>query len=74
MKILVKVSIPERLRDEMLLKNANYFDVPASLDGHAFMRWWKEAAADDRDDVLKIAYEKSVNVTQALREKLESES
>jgi hypothetical protein len=74
MKTLVRISIPERLRNEMMMKEANFFDVPATLDGHAFMRWWEEAPADDRDEVLKIAYEKDTNVVKALREKLESES
>lgn len=72
MKTLVKVSIPERLRHGMLMKTANYFEVPVSPDGHAFMSWWGEAPADDRDEVMKTAYEKDIGVVEALKEKLAS--
>lgn len=72
MKTLVKVSIPERLRDGMFLKTATHFAVPASMDGYAFMDWWEKAASDDRDEVMKVAYEKDIGVVEALKEKLAS--
>ncbi len=72
MKTLVKVSIPDRLRCGMLMKTANYFEVPASQDGHAFMSWWEEAVANDRDEIMKTAYDKNISVVDALKEKLAS--
>ena len=70
---MVKISIPERLRDGMMLKEANYFEVPSSPDGHEFMGWWQAAPADSRDSVMKLAYDKNVSVVEALHEHLSQE-
>ena len=70
MKTLVKVSIPGRLRDEMLLKKAEYFEVPHTPDGFEFMSWWEKAAATDRDDVMRRAYDADTDIVAALKEKL----
>ena len=73
MKILAKVSIPGRLRDEMLLKNAEYFEVPHNNDGTEFLRWWEKAASVDRDSVMKQAYDGGVNIVDALKARLKNE-
>jgi hypothetical protein len=70
-KILAKVSIPGRLRDGMLLKNAEYFEVPHSNDGIEFMRWWEEAGSGDRDTLMKQAYDSNTGIVEALKARLE---
>ena len=72
-KILAKVSIPNRLRDEMLLKNAEYFEVPHTADGVEFMRWWEDAGAGDRDSLMKEAYDSNTGIVEALKARLETE-
>jgi len=72
-KILAKVSIPGRLRDGMLLKNAEYFEVPHNNDGIEFMRWWEKAASTDRDSVMKQAYDADTTIVAALKARLEGE-
>lgn len=67
-QILVKVSIPGRLRDSMLLKSAEYFEVPNTADGVEFMRWWEDAGSDDRDGVMKHAYDNNVGIVTALKD------
>lgn len=71
-KTLVKISVPERLRDGMLMKRANYFEVPASQDGHALMEWWENASSGSRDSVMKLAYARDVDIVEALKEHLDS--
>lgn len=73
MKILAKVSVPGRLKDEMLLKNAEYFEVPHTSDGVEFMDWWEKAASDDRDALMKQAYDNNIGIVEALKAKLEGE-
>ena len=73
MKILTKVSIPGRLRDEMLLKNAEYFEIPHNNDGIEFMRWWEKSASDDRDSVMKQAYDGDIGIVEALKSRLADE-
>ncbi len=73
MKILVKISIPERLRDDMLMKHANYFEVPLSQDGQALMGWWEKAATASRDSLMKLAYAKDISIVEALKERLASQ-
>jgi len=70
MKTLVKVSIPSRLRDEMLLKQAEYFEVPHTPAGFEFMSWWEKAASDDRDVVMKYAYDSGSDIVDALKKLL----
>jgi hypothetical protein len=72
MRTLVKVSIPGRLRDEMLLKHAEYFEVPHTTDGFEFMSWWEKAASADKDDVMRRAYDANTGIVDALKEKLAS--
>jgi hypothetical protein len=72
-KILAKVSIPGRLRDGMLLKNAEYFEVPHNNDGVEFMRWWEKSASDDRDALMKQAYDNNTDIVAALKTRLEGE-
>lgn len=72
MKTLVKISIPERLRDEMLMKRANYFEVPLSSEGNELMKWWEKASSTERDDTMKLAYAKDISIVEALKERLAS--
>jgi hypothetical protein len=73
MKILAKVSIPGRLKDGMLLKHAEYFNVPHNADGVEFMRWWEKAGSDDRDSLMKEAYDNNTGIVEALKARLEGE-
>lgn len=73
MKILARLSIPGRLKDGMLLKEGEYFDVPHTHDGIDFMRWWEQAKKDDRDALMKQAYASGANIVETFKAKLESE-
>ena len=73
MKVLVKISIPERLRDDMLMKHANYFEVPVSQDGQALVGWWEKASTASRDSLMKLAYDKNMGIVEALKERLASQ-
>lgn len=70
-KTLAKVSIPGRLRDEMLLKSAEYFEIPHTIDGVKFMQWWEKAAMKDRDALMKQAYDNNTNLVEALKARCE---
>lgn len=65
-KPLIRISIPARLQDEMLLKTAGYFDVPNTLEGIEFQQWWEKAAAKDRDDLMRKASNNRVSLVEAL--------
>lgn len=65
----MEISIPPRLRGEMLTKEA--FQVPYNADGEALMVWWEKAADIDKDAVMKLAYDKNVNIAQALKLRLQ---
>lgn len=69
-KTMVKISIPERLRDGMMLKQASYFEVPANQDGSALIEWWDKAASDSRDAIMKLAYDNNTDIIAALKEHL----
>jgi len=62
-KVLVKLSSPVRV-DGLLQRES--FDVPLSEAGSRFMTWWDKASSDERDAVLKLAYDRNVCVTEAL--------
>jgi hypothetical protein len=70
-KVLIQVSIPPRLRNDMLMKEA--FEVRNTADGRAFVEWLGESSAEDRDGVMKIAYDRDIDIVDALREKMEAE-
>lgn len=63
------ISIPPRLRGEMLTKEA--FEVPFGPDGEALITWWEKAASTDRDAIMKLAYDKNINIAQALKQHLQ---
>lgn len=75
-RVLCRISIPPRLRDEMMLHkhgNAMEFDVPRTDDGSVFMQWWTKASSADRDDVMRSAYNNNVGIVDALKTKLDGE-
>lgn len=63
-KVLVRLSIPPRLRDSMMLKTGhpNTFDVPDTKAGAEFLEFWKSASTAERDAVMKRAYEEEVPI------------
>ena len=69
MQTWLTISIPPRLKGDMLQKVA--FEVPMGRKSEDFMRWWETAQNDDKDDVMKLAYEKDIVIVDALREHLE---
>jgi hypothetical protein len=70
-QILIQVSIPPRLRGEMMFKEA--FEVRNTKDGRDFVQWLETSSTDARDSIMKTAYERDINIVDALREKMESE-
>ena len=67
---LVRLSVPRRLKDEMIIKEGAAFRVPNSNDGHKLLFWWKTASIADRDDVMRRAFNKGSTLVQAWNEKL----
>lgn len=65
-KCLVRISIPARLQDELLLKTAGSFDVPATPEGVEFQQWWEKAAAKERDDLMRKASSNKTSLVEAL--------
>jgi hypothetical protein len=63
-KVLVRLSIPERLRDGMMLKVGypNTFDVPHTKKGIEFLEFWKNASKEVRDDLMKRAYDEEASI------------
>lgn len=63
-KVLARLSIPPRLRYEMLLKegSAYGFDVPHTREGIEFLRSWRESKPQERDDMMKRAYLENVPI------------
>jgi len=68
-RTLVRLSIPERLRDEMMLKtgSANSFDVPHTRAGVQFLSTWEEMGTPRRDALMKFAYARNVDIVAAHR-------
>lgn len=60
---LCRLSIPPRLRHDMLLKEA--FDVPNTEAGTLFLEWWRNAEPESRDRVMKVAHKHDMSVTDA---------
>lgn len=63
---LLRVSIPARLQDEMLLKTAGYFDIPNTPAGIEFQQWWETAPAKARDDLMRKASSDGTSLIEAL--------
>lgn len=63
--VLVRIPIPARLADEMLLKTAAAFDIPATAEGTAFVDTWKALPSGERDRVMKYAYDNNVSLLEA---------
>lgn len=65
-KILARLSIPPRLRDEMMLKegSAEGFDVPNTKDGVLFLNRWENSNAQERDTLMKRAFEEGTPIHQ----------
>jgi hypothetical protein len=63
-KTMCRLSIPARLKEDIMFKEA--FDVPNTEAGAHFMTWWKEAQAESRDRVMKLAHANDIPVTEAL--------
>ena len=66
MRLLVRISVPPRLQDEMLLKTAGHFDVPNTPEGVEFQQWWEKAAAKERDNLMRKACNDGVSLLEAL--------
>jgi hypothetical protein len=65
-KVLIRIGIPPRLRDEMMLKEAASFDIPATDAGIEFQQWWSRAPAVERDKLMKTAYANNISLLDAL--------
>lgn len=63
------ISIPPRLRGSMLTKEA--FALPFGPDSEAFVTWWDKAESNDKDSVMKLAFDKNVGIDQALKQYLQ---
>lgn len=72
-KVLVRLSIPARLRDGMMLKTGhpNTFDVPDTKEGVEFLNFWKTAKTAVRDALMKRAYEEEVPIVSIAPEDAE---
>lgn len=68
-KILVKLSVPERLG---FVFEKVAFDVPFSAAGVQFMNWWDRAPRNQRDQVMKVAHDECISVVEALEKTVES--
>lgn len=64
MATLIKLSIPSRLQENLMTKEA--FDIPDTTEGHKFMAWWESARPDERDTVMKTALNRNISVIDAL--------
>lgn len=67
-RVLTRLSIPPRLRDEMMLKTghqSNTFDVPNTKEGNLFLDYWKGANSEDRDAMMKRAYDENIPIHEA---------
>jgi len=67
-QVLLRVSIPPRLRSETLLKTGSAlgFDVPNTLAGVRFMSFWKSASAETRDAMMMRAYNEDIPIIDTL--------
>ena len=75
-KVLARLSIPARLRDEMMLKkgSAKGFDVPHTKEGILFLNHWENnTTAQERDELMKRAYAEDVPIHQVKIKKDEDE-
>lgn len=74
-KVLVRLSIPPRLRDGMMLKTGhpNTFDVPDTKAGAEFLNFWKTAKTAVRDAIMKRAYEEEVPIVDVKPEDTEDD-
>lgn len=66
-KVAYRISIPPRLVDEMMLKSAGAFEVPASQEGMDFMQQWEKLGSKARDEIMKIAYARRITLLEAHR-------
>ena len=64
-KVLLRIGIPPRLRDEMMLKEGASFAIPATDAGIEFQQWWSKASATERDKLMKTAYENNISLLDA---------
>lgn len=69
MQTWLTISIPPRLKGDMMQKEA--FSVPMGHKSAEFLSWWETAQNEDKDSVMKLAYEKDICIVDALREHLE---
>ena len=61
-----KISIPARFQEELLTKTAaTSFLVPDTSKGQQFLTWWGGAKEDERDGVMKIAFDDSLSIVEA---------
>jgi hypothetical protein len=65
--ILVRLSIPERIRGDMLLKTGGNetFDIPYTQAGVKFAAVWDEMSKPRRDALMKFAYERNLDIVAA---------
>lgn len=67
-KVFMRISIPPRLRDEMMLKEGASFDIPATNAGVELAQWWSEASASERDRLMKTAYDNDISLLAAFNQ------
>lgn len=65
-KVLVRLSIPLRLRDGMLLKegNSRSFDIPHTKEGILFLTEWEKMSSEDHDALMQRAYTENTPLHQ----------
>jgi hypothetical protein len=72
MSKLCSLHIPPEIRQDLLLKEAN-FDVPDTAGGVKFTLWWDHARDHEKRAVLRLAHEADIDVLEA-KTRLESDS
>lgn len=65
MKTLVRIPVPARLADEMMLKHAASFAVPDTDEGVAFAQAWEKLGHAERDRLMRHAYENGITLLEA---------
>lgn len=65
MSLWLTISIPRRLRDTMMLKEA--FEVSTGAESSAFLDWWEKAGNAERDEVMVRAYDHGISLVDSLK-------
>lgn len=68
---LCSLNIPPEIRQDLLLKEANY-DIPNTPEGAKFTLWWDTARDHEKRAVLRLAHDANIDVLEA-KMRLESD-